>query len=208
MAHETGHVVARHAARQMVDAYGLRGGDRAGARARTRACWPARRRRRAPRASCWRTRAATRPRPTSTARATRRGGLRSAWAGHLLQKLHAKEGNSPRFLAILSDHPATPDRIDHVNASSRKGAARLGDRRRRVRAGETARGDARLTVAAADAGLVRRRVARRRAERRRTISRRRRTDSARVAGVFCTVGSVVSSPMCTRCTHESRPYYM
>jgi predicted Zn-dependent protease len=30
-------------------------------------------------------------------------------------KLRKQEGNSPRFLAILSDHPATPDRIDHVN---------------------------------------------------------------------------------------------
>jgi predicted Zn-dependent protease len=31
-------------------------------------------------------------------------------------KLRRQEGNSPRVLAILSDHPATPDRIDHVNA--------------------------------------------------------------------------------------------
>ena len=31
------------------------------------------------------------------------------------EKLRSQEGNSPRVLAILSDHPATPDRIDHLN---------------------------------------------------------------------------------------------
>src|SRR4030095_2418217 len=35
-------------------------------------------------------------------------------------KLRRQEGNSPRFLAILSDHPATSDRIEHVNGYIRE----------------------------------------------------------------------------------------
>jgi predicted Zn-dependent protease len=116
MAHETGHVVARHSARQMVDAYGLEAitamalgknpgllgqltagvGEKGFMLANSR---------------------------SDETEADEYGARYSAAAGYdphglvtFFQKLRAQEGNSPRFLAILSDHPATPDRIDHVNA--------------------------------------------------------------------------------------------
>jgi predicted Zn-dependent protease len=116
MAHETGHVVARHSARQMVDAYGLEAvtslalgknpgllgslvagvGEKGFMLANSR---------------------------SDETEADEYGARYSAGAGYdphglvtFFDKLRKQEGNSPRFLAILSDHPATPDRIDHVNA--------------------------------------------------------------------------------------------
>jgi len=32
------------------------------------------------------------------------------------QKLETQEGHTPKVLSYLSDHPATPDRVQHVNA--------------------------------------------------------------------------------------------
>jgi predicted Zn-dependent protease len=116
MAHETGHVVARHSARQMVDAYGLEAvtalalgknpgllgslvagiGQKGFMLANSR---------------------------SDETEADEYGARYAAGAGYdphglvtFFDKLRRQEGNSPRFLAILSDHPATPDRIDHVNA--------------------------------------------------------------------------------------------
>jgi predicted Zn-dependent protease len=115
MAHETGHVVARHSARQMVDAYGLEAvtslalgnnpgllgslvtgvGEKGFMLANSR---------------------------SDETEADEYGARYASAAGYdphglvtFFDKLRKQEGNSPRFLAILSDHPATPDRIDHVN---------------------------------------------------------------------------------------------
>ena len=116
MAHETGHVVARHSARQMVDAYGIEAvsamvlgknpgllgslvsgvGEKGFMLANSR---------------------------SDETEADEYGARYAAAAGYdphglvtFFDKLRAQEGHSPRILAILSDHPATPDRIDHVNA--------------------------------------------------------------------------------------------
>ena len=116
MAHETGHVVARHSARSLVTAYGLdavaalAGGKNPGLLTELT------------------TTIAAKGVMLSHSRADETeadeyGARYAASAGYdphglvtFFQKLRAQEGNSPRFLAILSDHPATPDRIDHVNA--------------------------------------------------------------------------------------------
>jgi predicted Zn-dependent protease len=116
MAHETGHVVARHSARQMVDAYGLQAvtelafGKNPGLLGQV--------------ASGVGTKGFMLANSRSDeTEADEYGARYAAAAGYdphglvtFFGKLRAQEGNSPRFLAILSDHPATPDRIDHVNA--------------------------------------------------------------------------------------------
>jgi len=116
MAHETGHVVARHSARQMVDAYGIEAvtglvlgknpgllaqlastvGEKGFMLANSR---------------------------SDETEADEYGARYAAAAGYdphglvtFFDKLRAQEGNTPRVLAILSDHPATPDRIAHVNS--------------------------------------------------------------------------------------------
>jgi predicted Zn-dependent protease len=115
MAHETGHVVARHSARQMVDAYGIEAvsslvlGKNPGLLASlaggvgSKGLMLANSR-------------------SDETEADEYGARYAAAAGYdphglvtFFDKLRKQEGNSPRFLAILSDHPATPDRIDHVN---------------------------------------------------------------------------------------------
>jgi predicted Zn-dependent protease len=115
MAHETGHVVARHSARQMVDAYGLEAvtalalGKNPGllsslvAGVGQKGLMLANSR-------------------SDETEADEYGARYAAAAGYdphglvtFFDKLRKQEGNSPRFLAMLSDHPATPDRIDHVN---------------------------------------------------------------------------------------------
>ena len=120
MAHETGHVVARHAARQMVDAYGLQAitalalGKNPGLLASLGAAV----------GSKGFMLANSRSDETE---ADEYGARYAAAAGYdphglvtFFDKLRKQEGNSPRLLAILSDHPATPDRIDHVNAYIRQ----------------------------------------------------------------------------------------
>ncbi len=116
MAHETGHVVARHSARQMVDAYGLEAitslvlGKNPGLLASL--------------ASAVGQKgfmlANSRSDETEADEYGVRYAAAAAYDPHGLvtffDKLRKQEGNSPRFLAILSDHPATPDRIDHANA--------------------------------------------------------------------------------------------
>lgn len=116
MAHETGHVVARHSARQMVDAYGIEAvsamvlgknpgllgslasgvGEKGFMLANSR---------------------------SDETEADEYGARYASEAGYdphglvtFFDKLRAREGSSPRILAILSDHPSTPDRIQHVNA--------------------------------------------------------------------------------------------
>jgi predicted Zn-dependent protease len=114
MAHETGHVVARHSARQMVDAYGLQAitalalGKNPnllaslGSAVATKCFMLANSR-------------------SDETEADEYGARYAAGAGYdphglvtFFDKLRKQEGNSPRILAILSDHPATADRINHI----------------------------------------------------------------------------------------------
>jgi predicted Zn-dependent protease len=116
MAHETGHVVARHSARQMVDAYGIQavtemvlgknpgllGSLAAGVGQKGFMLANSR---------------------SDEAQADQYGARYASLAGYdphglvtFFGKLRALEGNTPRVMAILSDHPSTPDRIDAVNA--------------------------------------------------------------------------------------------
>ena len=116
MAHETGHVVARHSARQMVDAYGLQAisalvlGKNPGLLASLGS------------AVGQKGFMLANSRSDET-EADEYGARYAAAAGYdphglvtFFDKLRKQEGSSPRILAILSAHPATPDRIDHVNA--------------------------------------------------------------------------------------------
>jgi len=115
MAHETGHVVARHSARQMIDAYGLEAvsqlalGKNPGLLASLAA-------------GVGQKGLMLANSRSDETEADEYGARYAAAAGYdphglvtFFDKLRKQEGNSPRFLAILSDHPATPDRIDHVN---------------------------------------------------------------------------------------------
>jgi predicted Zn-dependent protease len=116
MAHETGHVVARHAARSMVDAYGIDAvvglavGNNPGLVTQLT------------------TGIATKGLLLHHSRsdeteADEYGARYAAAAGYdphalitLFASLKRSEGTSPALLTYLSDHPATQDRIDHLNA--------------------------------------------------------------------------------------------
>jgi predicted Zn-dependent protease len=116
MAHETGHVVARHSARQMIDAYGIQTvsdlvlGKNPGLLASLAA-------------GVGQKGFMLANSRSDESQADQYGARYSSLAGYdphglvaFFGKLRALEGNSPRILAILSDHPSTPDRIDAVNA--------------------------------------------------------------------------------------------
>jgi predicted Zn-dependent protease len=115
MAHETGHVVARHSARQMVAQYGLDAitnlalGKNPGLAGQiasgivTQGTLLAHSR-------------------ADENEADEYGAKYSSQAGYdphglvsFFSKLQAQGGSTPRVLTYLSDHPATPDRITHVN---------------------------------------------------------------------------------------------
>ncbi|HVZ73984.1 MAG TPA: M48 family metallopeptidase [Polyangia bacterium] len=116
MAHETGHVVARHAARSMVASYGLdavakmAGGENPGLLTQLT------------------TTIAGKGILLSHSRADETeadeyGARYAAGAGYdphafasFFQRLQAQEGSSPKIMNYLSDHPATGDRITHINA--------------------------------------------------------------------------------------------
>jgi beta-barrel assembly-enhancing protease len=115
LGHEAGHVVARHSARQMVDAYGLEtvasiaAGQNPGAVSQLAAAV----------AGKGGMLAFSRADETE---ADEYGARYSAAAGYdphgiatFFEKLLKSEGKQPGWAAMLSDHPATPERIQHVN---------------------------------------------------------------------------------------------
>ncbi len=115
LGHEAGHVVARHSARQMVDAMGLQAvtamalGKNPGAVSQVAAAL----------AGQGTMLANSRADETE---ADEYGARYAAAAGYdprgisaFFQKLLQGEGQQPGWAAFLSDHPATPDRIRHVN---------------------------------------------------------------------------------------------
>ena len=129
MAHETGHVVARHAARSMVSAYGIEAvtamatGSNPGLIAQVSSGIAAK----------GLLLAHSREDETE---ADEYGARYAAAAGYdphglvtFFQRLKEQEGNSPSLLVYLSDHPATQDRLDHLNtyiAAQQLGGTNLG----------------------------------------------------------------------------------
>jgi beta-barrel assembly-enhancing protease len=112
--HESGHVVARHSARQMVDAMGLQTvlgialGDHPNQLAELAATLAAKG-------------ALLSYSREDETEADEYGARYSAAAGYdphgiiqFFEKLKAMEGNQPSFAKYLSDHPATSDRIAHL----------------------------------------------------------------------------------------------
>jgi len=115
LSHESGHVVARHSARQMVDEYGLDAivalaiGQNPGLLTAVASGIAAKG------AMLANSRA-------DETEADEYGARYSSMAGYdphglvtFFQKLLAKQGSESKVLTFLSDHPATADRIDHVN---------------------------------------------------------------------------------------------
>lgn len=116
LAHESGHVVARHIARQMVDTYGLEAvlslalgknpsllQQIAGGVA-------------AKGTMLANSRADETEADEYGARYSSRAGYDPNGLVTFFQKLLAKQGSESRLLTILSDHPATSDRIEHIKA--------------------------------------------------------------------------------------------
>lgn len=115
LAHEAGHVVARHSARQLVNAYGLQTvaemalGKNPGAVSQVAA------------AIVGNGALLAHSRNDET-EADELGARFSSAAGYdphglvtFFQKLMAEQGKTPKILTWLSTHPATEDRIQHVN---------------------------------------------------------------------------------------------
>jgi predicted Zn-dependent protease len=115
LGHESGHVVARHSARSMVDAYGLEAvaqlalGQNPGLLA-TLGTQVAEKG-----VMLAHSRGEEDEADEYGARYASRAGYDPHALAAFFQKLRAAEGNSPALLAWLSDHPATNDRIAHVN---------------------------------------------------------------------------------------------
>jgi predicted Zn-dependent protease len=116
LSHEAGHVVARHSARQMVDAFGLQAvaslalGQNPGLAAQLAA------------AVGGRGLLLANSRGDET-EADEYGAKYASGAGYdprglitFFQKLAKQEGSSSQLLKFLSDHPATPDRISHLES--------------------------------------------------------------------------------------------
>jgi beta-barrel assembly-enhancing protease len=116
MAHETGHVVARHAARSMVTAYGLdamtslAAGNNPGLLVQLTS------------SIAGKGVMLSHSRADET-EADEYGARYASGAGYdphafatFFQRLQKSEGSSPAILNYLSDHPATGDRITHINA--------------------------------------------------------------------------------------------
>jgi len=140
MAHETGHVVARHAARSLVAAYGLEAiagvaaGNNPGLAAQLATTIAAK----------GLMLAHSREDETEAdefgARYTSAAGYDPHGLVTFFGRLMEKSGDTPGLLAYLSDHPATSDRIAHVNAyvaqnglaGSELGAATYGQIRQRL----------------------------------------------------------------------------
>ena len=115
MGHESGHVVARHSARQMVNALGLEtilgvalGNNPSGAAQLA--------------AGLAGKSALLAYGRSDELEADQYGARYSAAAGYdphgiatFFEKLVKGEGKQPGWAAMLSDHPATPERIQHVN---------------------------------------------------------------------------------------------
>jgi predicted Zn-dependent protease len=114
LSHEAGHVVARHSARQMVDAFGLQAiaslalGQNPGLASQVAAGV----------AGKGLMLANSREDETEAdeygARYANEAGFDPHGLITFFQKLQKEEGRAPAVMKFLSDHPATPDRITHL----------------------------------------------------------------------------------------------
>lgn len=114
LSHEAGHVVARHSARQMVDAYGLEAitslalGQNPGVASQLAAGV----------AGKGAMLANSRGDETEADEYGARYANEAGFDPHALitffQKLQKEEASAPGVMKFLSDHPATPDRITHL----------------------------------------------------------------------------------------------
>ncbi len=116
LSHEAGHVVARHSARQMVDAFGLEAvaalalGKNPGLASQLAAGVGGK----------GLMLANSRGDETEADEYGARYASEAGYDPHGLvtffQRLAQQEGKTPQVLTLLSDHPATPDRISHVES--------------------------------------------------------------------------------------------
>ncbi len=115
LGHEAGHVVARHSARQMVDAMGLQAvsamalGQNPGAVSQVAASLVGQG------TMLANSRADETEADEYGARYAAAAGYDPRGIARFFQKLLQSEGKQPGWAAFLSDHPATPARIQHVN---------------------------------------------------------------------------------------------
>lgn len=115
LAHESGHVVARHSARQIVDAYGLEAvtalalGKNPGLLGKLASTIAVKG------ALLAHSRSEESEADEYGARYTSAAGCDPHGLVRFFEKLMAKEGHAPAVLTWLSDHPATTDRIARVN---------------------------------------------------------------------------------------------
>jgi beta-barrel assembly-enhancing protease len=116
MAHETGHVVARHAARNMVATYGIQAvsamvvGQNPGLLAQVASGIASKG-------------LLLKHSRVDETEADEYGARYASGAGYdphglvtFFQRLQQQEGQVPGAMVFLSDHPATPDRVSHVSA--------------------------------------------------------------------------------------------
>jgi beta-barrel assembly-enhancing protease len=114
LGHEAGHVVARHSARQMVDAFGLEtlasvaAGKNPGAASQLAAAVAGKG------AMLGFSRADETEADEYGARYSSAAGYDPHGIATFFEKLVKSEGKQPGWAAMLSDHPATPERIQHV----------------------------------------------------------------------------------------------
>jgi predicted Zn-dependent protease len=115
LGHEAGHVVARHSARQMVDAMGLQAvaaaalGKDPGTVSKVAASLVGQG------TMLANSRADETEADEYGARYAAAAGYDPKGIATFFDKLVKSEGKQPGWAAFLSDHPATPDRIQHVN---------------------------------------------------------------------------------------------
>ncbi len=115
LGHEAGHVVARHSARQMVDAFGLEAvagvalGKDPGTAQQIAAAVAGKG------AMLGFSRADETEADEYGARYASEAGYDPHGIATFFEKLLKGEGKQPGWAAMLSDHPATPERIKHVN---------------------------------------------------------------------------------------------
>jgi predicted Zn-dependent protease len=129
MAHEAGHVVARHSARSMVAAYGveqiaaLAAGKNPGLLTKVTTTIAGRG------LLLSHTRGEETEADEFVARYSSAAGYDPRGFVTFFEKLKKSEGSTPAILNYLSDHPATEDRIAHINqyvAEKKLGGSNLG----------------------------------------------------------------------------------
>jgi beta-barrel assembly-enhancing protease len=114
LSHEAGHVVGRHSARQMVNAFGLQAvaalalGQNPGLAAQLAAAIGGKS------LLLANSRADETEADEYGARYASAAGFDPRGLITFFQKLMKQEGRTPQLLKFLSDHPATPDRISHL----------------------------------------------------------------------------------------------